>query len=491
MKTLSSVRGPILGALALCWALSASALTDEEVFRTFRFNFVNPGGRALAMGGAFVGIADDATAAAANPAGLTNLLSPEMFIEIRGAVGTTQELSNRVGDPRLLPGDVLSTSIADPENIVHPSFMSFVKPFDNWVFGLSRQEVLRTDVQTTNLFVDDGVLPNTNLIRATGRLETLLEYYNFSVAGSPHEKLALGATLTYARMDLESRTANELISGSDLEDDYATSVDDSDDDFAWSLGLLYKPHDKFHIGLVYRDGPELSFEEMIEDTRPSGNYPSADVLADFLGNRNLAAGGIGSSSATGGFNPDSFDDPLTFDNVFNVPDQYGIGFGYRPDDAGHWTIALDVVNVEYSDLEEGFVSNVNALTFPGDAPTCDSGSPMFNGSIPCDYNTPLATYEFDDAIFWRLGVEYLWVVKETTPVAIRAGVYVDPNVRLEADFGDQTVFISTSETFPSGRDITHYTLGFGLVLQEKFQIDFAADMSNEDNTFITSFIYHF
>ena len=32
---------------------------------------------------AFIGIADDATAAAANPAGLTNLIAPEFFLELR------------------------------------------------------------------------------------------------------------------------------------------------------------------------------------------------------------------------------------------------------------------------------------------------------------------------------------------------------------------------------------------------------------------------
>ena len=54
----------ILAAGLLLPAAPAGAVTDEEVFRNFRFNFVNPGGRAVAMGGAFVGIADDATASA-------------------------------------------------------------------------------------------------------------------------------------------------------------------------------------------------------------------------------------------------------------------------------------------------------------------------------------------------------------------------------------------------------------------------------------------
>ena len=35
-----------------------------------QFDFVNPGAKSLALGGAFTGLADDATAGFANPAGL-------------------------------------------------------------------------------------------------------------------------------------------------------------------------------------------------------------------------------------------------------------------------------------------------------------------------------------------------------------------------------------------------------------------------------------
>ena len=58
----------------------ALALTDEEVFRDFRFNMINPGARSLALGGAFISLADDATAAQANPAGLSYLIKQEYFI---------------------------------------------------------------------------------------------------------------------------------------------------------------------------------------------------------------------------------------------------------------------------------------------------------------------------------------------------------------------------------------------------------------------------
>jgi len=61
----------------------AVALTDEEVFRDFRFNLINPGARARGIGGAFVSLADDATAAQSNPAGLSFLSRSEFFAELR------------------------------------------------------------------------------------------------------------------------------------------------------------------------------------------------------------------------------------------------------------------------------------------------------------------------------------------------------------------------------------------------------------------------
>src|SRR6476646_7070156 len=47
------------------------------------FAFSLPGARSRAIGGAFVAIADDATAAYANPAGLIQLFRPEVSMEMR------------------------------------------------------------------------------------------------------------------------------------------------------------------------------------------------------------------------------------------------------------------------------------------------------------------------------------------------------------------------------------------------------------------------
>ncbi|MFI5119361.1 MAG: OmpP1/FadL family transporter [Thermoanaerobaculia bacterium] len=58
----------------------ARAQTDSALLSKVSFNLTNPGGKSLAMGGAFTAIADDATAALANPAGLGLISSVEFVI---------------------------------------------------------------------------------------------------------------------------------------------------------------------------------------------------------------------------------------------------------------------------------------------------------------------------------------------------------------------------------------------------------------------------
>ena len=55
------------------------------------FSFFPPGARSLGMGGTFIAIADDATAAEANPAGLVILSKPEVSAHSHGASPERQE----------------------------------------------------------------------------------------------------------------------------------------------------------------------------------------------------------------------------------------------------------------------------------------------------------------------------------------------------------------------------------------------------------------
>src|SRR5512134_3069013 len=62
---------------------AAAQNVDIEALSGLQFNFGNPGARSLGMGGAFLGLADDASAAEANPAGLTILRKAEISVEAR------------------------------------------------------------------------------------------------------------------------------------------------------------------------------------------------------------------------------------------------------------------------------------------------------------------------------------------------------------------------------------------------------------------------
>jgi len=121
-------------ALALCTLVALPALaqnTDIEALSGLQFNFGNPGARSLGMGGAFIGLADDASAAEANPAGLTILRKPEFSIEARNYL--EQQIMTTSGT---YP-DLVRTPFTHYSDRVEPTFASIVYPLPkNFVIGV-------------------------------------------------------------------------------------------------------------------------------------------------------------------------------------------------------------------------------------------------------------------------------------------------------------------------------------------------------------------
>ena len=72
---------------------------------TIQLSFSNPGARSLGFGGAFVALADDATAAFANPAGLAQLTKPELSVEYP-MVGIQGVPAPSLGNPPVFPAFV-------------------------------------------------------------------------------------------------------------------------------------------------------------------------------------------------------------------------------------------------------------------------------------------------------------------------------------------------------------------------------------------------
>jgi hypothetical protein len=63
--------------------LAPADAAGQEPIVPLQLSFSDPGARSMGFGGAFVALADDATAALANPAGLVQLARPEVSIEGR------------------------------------------------------------------------------------------------------------------------------------------------------------------------------------------------------------------------------------------------------------------------------------------------------------------------------------------------------------------------------------------------------------------------
>src|SRR5689334_8329954 len=115
----------LLLAIALLALPAFAQNVDIEALSGLQFNFGNPGARSLAMGGAFLGLADDASAAEANPAGLTILRKPESSIEARNYL--EQQLFTTSGT---FP-DVVRTPFTHHSDRVMISFASAVLPIKN------------------------------------------------------------------------------------------------------------------------------------------------------------------------------------------------------------------------------------------------------------------------------------------------------------------------------------------------------------------------
>src|SRR5215813_3237443 len=115
--------------IALIAVPAVAQNTDIESLSGLQFNFGNPGARSLGMGGAFLGLADDASAAEANPAGLTILRKPEVSIEGRNFL-EQQVLTTSGTFPT-----VERTAFTHYSQRVQLSFASFVYPIKNFTLG--------------------------------------------------------------------------------------------------------------------------------------------------------------------------------------------------------------------------------------------------------------------------------------------------------------------------------------------------------------------
>jgi hypothetical protein len=77
------MRRPAILVVIPAWLLLVSAPPSYAQLPNIGLNLGTPGARAMSMGRAFIGIADDASAMITNPAGLITLTRPQVYVEFK------------------------------------------------------------------------------------------------------------------------------------------------------------------------------------------------------------------------------------------------------------------------------------------------------------------------------------------------------------------------------------------------------------------------
>jgi hypothetical protein len=274
----------------------------EVGFSSIPFQFFPPGARSLAMGATFVGIADDATAAASNPAGLVILTKPEA-----SGHGRFTRFSNTAGGGYTQP----STSA------LSPSYVSVVQPVKPFSVSAYYQQVSNIDL--TRSFAGPVVYrgrEGSTPFASTSRIDLLVADLGLSAGVKVGGRLSLGATL--ARRKVRLRYFNEnTITGDETFRDRA-SADESDGSVVFNAGVLVNPNGRLSVGAVYKRGGRFHVPYVVDYDGSLGGP--------------VACPRAGACEA----------------GAIQIPDTWGVGAGFRP--SNDWLVAGDIALVRYSQL---------------------------------------------------------------------------------------------------------------------------------------------
>lgn len=452
MRGLRLTTGIVLVLGLSLLAASAQAQTNDKVNAGIQFNFSSPGARSLAFGGAFVGLADDATAAFTNPAGLTTLSLPEVAFEVRSWDYTTSYVDRGNASGQATGGANCRNGVGDcingvilgetSQSVTGLSYISVVYPRGNWAIAAYRHELarFRATFQDQGIFYDTGS-GQTNPGRyfpLSAEMDLDVINYGVSAAFRLSDKVSLGLGGSYYDLKLKSTTrryntaaADPFAPGGrfgipDYSDGNLRNVltqDGDDTAFGFSAGFLVKATEALSIGGVFRQGPEFDYTSTAFRINPAG---ASTVVATQL----------------------------------KVPDVAALGFAYRMSD--HATLSFQYSRVMYSQLADNMKDAFGNPAIDADA------------------------YVVDDANELHLGLEYV-ILTPKVIVPLRLGVWHDPDhkIRYTGQFAEEQAY------FRGGDDEIHYTAGIGIVLGTPFEVNLAYDHSKTVKTVSLSAVIRF
>jgi hypothetical protein len=486
-------------------SLAAPAQFESPLLSKVQLNLVNPGGKSLAMGGAFVSLADDSTAAIANPAGLTQLgawqfgFSGKLFVQ-----------SPVLKSPTYYSGDFKAYELlAEDERLFEPGgqstsaeFISVVGPLTkNISVAIYRSVNLRylIDSRRNGFESYDAFTINENgenVVSVTERGEIDIENESYGVSMAARlGKLSLGAGLHLNRLHYELNgpgPSGEHVFGVNEENQFVSPPTirtaawstthvaaevTSTNQLGGSIGALFQIDEahRLALGAVYRWGTSFDVGYSIRSYVRTATQPAADFSC---GRDDPRIPGSGASAC----------------GEFRVPDDFSIGISGRPHD--RLLLSLDVQTIRYSQLNDGYVPLFLYCATRSVSPCPAQDRGISNG-------------EASDATLLRAGVEYALTYSRESEIVVRAGYYREPahGTRLtlyhDADYDrrpDEGASLEITappysdayrRTFDGGTTEHHFSFGAGARIGRSFSFDLAADLAKSNQSVVLSAFYRF
>lgn len=422
--------------LASAWV---SAQTNQEINGGIQFNFANPGARSLALGGAFLGLADDATAAVSNPAGVTNLSRPEISAEGRHWNYRTEYLNG--GGPR---GTAPYAYARSDDSANGLSFASFVFPGKNWAVAAYYHELAHfvTNIpKTQGALLPGGYQANP----IVGRADLRITNFGGSLAFRLGDTVSLGAGAAASRYSQKTKDTR-------YDPNHPTSVISYDEatgeqtKVTFNAGLLWKPSRIVSVGAIYRYGPKFDLSYGVFEP---------DRTTPFTGTAPCRV----SSSTTCA--------------VLRVPNAFGAGVSVHPTDL--LTLSVDYDRVQYSQLTDKFTDILLVGT-------------------SADLSKYYKAKNADEIHF---GIQYTIPIG-TGALALRAGLWRDPahGIQYTGPTNDSDAAVAAYQAleqaaFTGGKSEMHYSGGLGAVFGTHVQIDLGYDSAPSIRTASASFVLRF
>lgn len=389
---------PILHRTRAALLLSAQALVAQtsggdpdlvffllaEQSRT-AFTVQGAGARAIGTGGAFIAVADDATAVSFNPAGLAQLLRPEFSV-----VG--KQLDRRQDFQRFAGPEVSFDDSSSTDRTTSPDFWSFTLPWKhkglNYTFQLSHQRIFDFGFRSDRTFNSRvGTTPRLNRQYVDQRGGVNLWSAALGAELTPRMLVGGSVNLWRGSWSFKSDSMSLTPAGAPLTE-LGFRQDNSFKGFNWSAGAIWRS-EYLNLGAVYRSAFTADY-----------GFTNSVLFEDYTGTV-----------------PDSLEQNPAQTFRLEWPESLGAGLGLHLHP--RWLVTADWTRIRWS-----------RTTIRADRSVYD-GLNFFD--LQAATRTP-------DIVDFHSGTEWIAYLGDRVVIPVRAGVFREPQPLVDRRTGEQRVF---------------------------------------------------